>query len=291
VGGKKDVRNEHFFIRTGQKIIPLLNEVWNAYLKCGDELKGIPNEKTCKQKLFPRRQWCEEFLQVCGGDILPAQVEREVNRIRRKADRFEELCGNHGLDLRQVYAAVQQWKKLFLHKHGEFHWFYKEMRLCYQTGSHLFIHAGVDDVVARRFYKQGVSHINRSFRKAMKGAPFDSYYGPLCNTIRTKYREVDHPFTEKGARWIDRAGVTTILHGHRNLHHGQRIAVRKSQLNLECDTSLDRHTRREEKVVGRGAAVTIVEPAGYILGISSDCPQIKALHPEHTLGELIAAHP
>ena len=64
------------------------------------------------------------------------------------------------------------------------------------------------------------------------------YYGSLCNAIRTKYRDVDRPFTARGARRIRKMGVAAIVHGHRNLHNGQRLTLRKSTINFECDTSL-----------------------------------------------------
>ena len=290
VGKKKNVQNEHFFIRTGQKIIPMLKEIWDAYLKHGGGLKGIPGEKTCRQRLFPRNSWFKSFPKIAEGDLVPAQKRREMTRIRKKAERFEYLCGKAGLNIRQVYAAAEKWKSLFLKKDGEFHWFYKNMRLGYRSGSLLFVHAGVDDEVAKTLLDHGVNHLNHLFRKAIKEAPFDFYYGSLCNTIRTKYRDVDRPFTKKGARNIRRAGISAIVHGHRNLHNGQRLSLRHSIINFECDTSLDRNTRKKEKVGGRGASVTVIEEKGYILGVSSDYPQIKVFHPENTLGELIAAN-
>ncbi|MBB3210359.1 hypothetical protein FHS27_006206 [Rhodopirellula rubra] len=288
VGEKKDVRNEHFFVRAGQKIIPLIKEVWESYLS-KKAMKSIPDTATCRRRLFPRESWSEEFPKIRGGDIVPAQMDRELNRITKKVDNFESLCGEQGLDLRQVYAATQQWKKLFLKKDGEFQWFYRSLRLCYRNGSFLFVHAGVDDNVTKMLLKHGVRHINNAFQTAMREAPFDFYYGSLCNTIRTKYRDVDRPFTRKGSRNVRSAGIAAILHGHRNLHHGQRLSLRKSQINFECDTSLDRHTRRLENVNGRGASVTIIEPTGRILGVSSDFPKIKVFEPQRTLDALLAA--
>ena len=73
------------------------------------------------------------------------------------------------------------------------------------------------------------------------------------------------------------------------MHFGQRLSLRKSLINFECDTSLDRNTRKLEKVRGRGAAVTILEPDGHVLGISSDYPHIKVFDPERTCRELLAA--
>ncbi|QDT04011.1 hypothetical protein K227x_23970 [Rubripirellula lacrimiformis] len=287
VGERKDVRNEHFFIRSGQKIIPLIQEVWATYLS-DRKLKSLPNLSTCRSRLFPRQSWFDDFPKICEDAVVPSQVDREISRIAKKADRFEALCGQQGLDLRQVYAATRQWKKLFLKKSGEFYWFYRNLRLCYQSGSLLFVHAGVDDTVAEMLWKHGAGRLNDDFRLAMAGDPFDSYYGPLCNSIRTKYRDVDRPFTAKGAKHMHRAGITAILHGHRNLHHGQRLSLRESQINFECDTSLDSHTRRVENVGGRGASVTIVQPRGRILGVSSDFPQIKVFEPVRTLATLRA---
>jgi len=286
VGPNKDMHNEHFFIRTGQKIIPLLKEIWDDHLAGGTKLKGVPGLKECRRRLFPSEDWFDAFPALAEGTMRPAQIKRELLGIRTKQNRFEKLCAEQGLSLRHVYAAVSKWKKLFLTPSGEYAWFYKRMRLGYRTGSFLFVHAGLDNVVARRLYQTGIKELNRDFRMALKGKPFDFYYGSLCNTIRTKYRPVDLPFTEQGARHVRHAGISAVIHGHRNLHYGQRLAGRRTMLSFECDASLDSHTRAKEKVRGRGAAVTIVEPQGCILGVSSDYPYVKVFDPEVTLREL-----
>lgn len=283
---KKDILNEHFFIRTGEKIIPLLKEVWDDYLKEAKGLKGIPNNKECRQRLYPRKNWFEQFPKAAAGKLSPAQLDRELNRIRKKYERFENECEKAGMSLRHVYAAVEKWKELFLIPGKEFHWFYKYMRLSYRSGSLLFIHAGLDNDIAKLLRAEGVKKLNLIFRRALFESPFDFYYGSLCNTIRTKYRNVDHPFTKKGARSLRQAGISAVIHGHRNLYHGQRIALRQSVLNFECDASLDKHTRKKEGVPGLGAAVTIVEPDGKIIGISSDYPYIKIFDPTKTLNEI-----
>ncbi len=288
VGKHKEVANEHFFVRTGEKIIPLLREVWHDYLGNPRKLKGIPSERSCRRRLFPRDTWFDQFPRLAKGQLSDDQLERELSRIHKKVQRFEQVCENNHLDLRRVYAAVEKWKQLFLPGRAEFHWFYKNMRLCYRSGSLLFVHAGIDDAVAKTLKQDGVPKVNRAFRKAIKSAPYHFYYGSLCNCIRTKYRDVDRPFTASGARDLQRAGITAIIHGHRNLHHGQRISFRKSVINFECDTSLDRHTRKHEKVLGRGASVTIIDPQGYILGVSSDYPSVKVFHPRSTSQQLLA---
>ncbi len=288
VGKVKNTSNEHFFVRTGEKIIPLLKEIWRGYLKGRRGTKGIPGEATCRERLFPRDSWFHKFSEVASNDILPAQRKSEISKVSKKLDRFEQACREAKLNLRQVYAAVEKWKELFLQEDGEFYWFFKNMRLCYRSGSFLFVHAGVDDAVAAILAQGGASQLNQDFRKAVKRAPFDFYYGSLCNAVRADFRESDRSLTKAGVRNLHRAGITAIIHGHRNLYHGQRLYLRKSLINFECDTSLDRHTRKVENVRGRGASVTIVDPRGYVLGISSDYPKVKVFHPVTTHQRLVA---
>lgn len=287
VGLDHTVENEHFFIRTGQKIIPLLKEIWNEYLKGQNALKGIPSKKACHDLLYPRQSWFEKFPERAEGHLPKAQIERELTRIEKKYESFEAKCKKEGLNLRQVYACVQKFKEIFLDKTGEFSWFYKRMRLVYRSGSFLFLHAGLDNTVAKQVSIQGIRALNRTFKKALFGPAFEFYYGPVCNTLRTKYRKVDYPFSKKGTNHVRRAGVSALVHGHRNLYHGQRLALRAGLLNFECDTSLDRHTRKKEGVRGEyGASVTIIDPKGRVLGISSDYPAIKVFDPKRTLKAL-----
>ena len=282
---KKDRFNEHFFIRTGQKIIPLLKEIRQDYMS-DKYLKKMPGNKECRKRLFPSEDWFEAFPDIAKDHIRPAQVKRELTRIRKKYDRFEQQCEANGLSLKDVYAAVEKWKDLFLDKEGEFAWFYQRMRLSLKSGSFLFIHAGLDNKTAADLYRKGVKHLNHQFRHALKHKPFSFYYGPLCNSIRTKYRDVDHPLTSHGTRYIRRAGISAVIHGHRNLHNGQRISLRKSVLNFECDASVDSHTRSKEGLKGFGAGVTIIEPKGHILAISTDYPYAKLFKPDMTLVKL-----
>ena len=96
-----------------------------------------------------------------------------------------------------------------------------------------------------------MKHINRKFRKQMYRDPFDFYYGPMANIIRTKYRPVDRPLTRQGVKLLrKKSGVHAIVHGHRNLLHGQRVMLRKGIVNFECDTTLDRNSRAKEGLEG-----------------------------------------
>ena len=71
-----------------------------------------------------------------------------------------------------------------------------------------------------------------------------------------------------------------IVHGHKNMRNGQRISVRKSIINFECDITLDRHSREKEGLNGPGAGVTIIRPDKKIIGISTDHPYIKVFDPD-----------
>ena len=175
-----------------------------------------------------------------------------------------------------MYAAARKWQELFLHPKGEFAWFFKHMKLARREGSFIFVHAGIDDAMAKLVCEKGVGHLNRKFRKQLSGHPFDLYYGPMANIIRTKYRKHDRPLTRHGVKMLrQQSAIHVIVHGHRNLLKGQRVRLRKGIVNFECDTTLDRNSRKKEGLKGAGAAVTIFRPEGLVMGVSSDYPFIK----------------
>ncbi len=284
-GQQQDLFNQHFFIRTGQKIIPLLKEIVDQYVDEKD-LRKVPDKVTARKLLFPDDDWFREFPLLAEPYMNPLQISREVERVQVKLKRFEKALSKNDLSLRQACAAANKWKELFLKPDGEFYWFYKRMRLTLQSGSLLFVHAGLDNVMARALYKKGTSYLNSEFKKGLKNKPFDFYYGPLCNMLRTKYRKVDHSLTSHGTRFIEKAGISAVIHGHRNLYHGQRMALRKGLLSFECDITLDCHSRSKEGLKGVAAGVTVIHPKGYILGISNDYPYAKFFHPDLTLKQI-----
>ncbi len=274
-----DPRTDHFFIRMGPKMVPFLKEIRDEYLQGGKAYKGIPDERECRRRLYPPKRWFSEFPRLASWVMPDAGIEREIKRLRTKIVRFEEGCDNAGLSLRMVYAAVKKWEQLFLHPKGEFYWFFKKMKLAYREGSFLFIHAGLNDQIAQIIRRDGVRHLNRKFRRQMLQDPFDFYYGPLANTIRTKYREVDMPLTRRGAGLVHKKGIHIIVHGHSNRLHGQRIMLRKGMIHFECDTTLDRNSRKKEGLKWIGAAATLFSSDQRVLGISSDYPFIKVFDP------------
>ncbi|WP_161957602.1 metallophosphoesterase [Mariprofundus sp. EBB-1] len=285
VGQTEDPHNGHFFIRMGAKAIPFLLEIRDEYLSDNNALKAMPDEETCIKRLFPTEAWWQQFPEMASWVMPPESISREMAKIKHKAERFEMLCEQAGLSLREAYAAAVKWQQLFLSQEGEFYWFFKRMRLAYRKGSFLFVHAGIDDRIAVMLRDNNTGFLNQQFKQQIQGSPFEFYYGPVANTIRTKYRTIDMPLSGIGAKQVRDAGIHAIVHGHRNLHRGQRIALRKKLLHFECDVTLDRHSRRKEGLRGAGAGVTLVQPSGYILGISTDYRDIKVFHPESILAD------
>ncbi|WP_316369131.1 metallophosphoesterase [Candidatus Thiodiazotropha sp. CDECU1] len=275
VGMDPDPRHDHFFIRMGSKVVPMLREIADEYLQDKNALKGIPPTRTCRRILYPPKRWFKEFPKMASWVMPDKRMARELKRLQEKIDAFESDCKAVGLSLRHVYAAVMKWQELFLKPGGEFAWFFKQMRLVYRRGSFLFVHAGMDDRMAKLIKRKGIKYLNKEFRESIEDEIFEFYYGPMANLIRTKYRDVDMPLTRKGIKLLNEAGIYTIVHGHANRHHGQRIMLRKGMIHFECDATLDRHSRKKEGLKGEGAAVTIIHPKRLVMGVSTDYPHIK----------------
>ena len=290
---KKEPSTEHLFVRMGLKPLSLFKEIYDTYLK--KELKGKlkakkgkkykkPDIKKCRKKLFPSKDWVNQFPLIAKKQISQAALKKDMKRTLEKINNFEKWCAKEGISLKQICIIVEKWKELFLHPKGEFYWFFKHLKLISKEGSFFFVHAGVDDLGAKMIRKHGVKKINKQFRKKLRADQFNLYYGPLGNMVRTKYRHYERHFSKKGALMMHNSGINAIVHGHRNLYYGQRIMLRKGIINFECDTSLDINTRKKEGIVrGLGASVTIIHPQKLVLGISSDYPLIKVFEPDLTL--------
>ena len=278
VGQYRDIENEHFFVRMGAKVIPLIQEISEQYVGKSD-LKQLPSNRKCRDLLYPSKQWAQRFPDIARGRIPNDSVQRELSKITKKVERFERQCELSKLTMRQAYAATMYWQALFLEPAGEFFWFYERMRLLYSQGSFLFIHAGLDDKVAGMINSKGIKHVNRRFKHQLHGNLLSFYYGPIANSIRTKYRAADHPLSHKGARMMHEVGFHVIIHGHRNVYHGQRIVLRKNLIHFECDTTVDSGSRAREGLSGAGAGVTVIRPEKLILGISTDHELVKVFDP------------
>ncbi len=278
---KHDTLTEHFFVRMGPKIIPLLKEIHSEYLIGKRPLSNVPDRKECRRILFPSANWFEEFPAKAQHLMSKPGIKRETKRMREKINTFEASCKEVGLTLPEAYATAIKCKELFLKKDGEFAWFFRDMQLAYREGSLLFIHAGLDDQVAHLIEKNGVSHLNRLYKNLLKKNLFEFYYGSVANTLRTKYRDVDKPFSRQGAISAFRQGIHFIIHGHRNLTNGQRIMLRKGMVHIESDITMDRNSRKKEGLDGYGVGVTIIDPDGKIIGISTDYAHAKIFKPSY----------
>jgi hypothetical protein len=275
-----DPRTEHLFVRMGPKVVPLLKEIHTQYLGGKKALRGTPGKRECRRILYPSARWFTEFPKEAAW-LMPKQgIKRELTRMRKKLDSFESACSNAGLSLRDVYATACKCRELFLEPNGEFAWFFRDMQLLCREGSFLFIHAGLDDRITSLIEEESIGYLNRLFRKQIKHDLFEFYYGPLANTMRTKYREVDMPLTHRGVERAHRQGVHAIVHGHRNRTNGQRIMLRQGMIHIECDITMDRNTRKKEGLDGYGVGVTIIRPEGRVIGISTDYAYAKVFEPE-----------
>ena len=183
------------------------------------------------------------------------------------------------MGMREVYATAKACQRLFLHPKGEFFWFFDSMKLAHKSGSFLFVHAGLDDSIAALIAEKGIGCLNKLYRKQIRKDLFTFYYGTVANTMRTKYRNVDMPLSDIGVARVHRKGIHAVVHGHRNRHDGQRLMLRQGLLHVEGDTTLDRHSRHKEGLSGIGAAVTVIEPSGRVIGISNDYPFAKVFEP------------
>jgi len=278
----------HLFIRMAPKGASFFKEIYDDYiihmpLKKRVKLGETLSDNEVRQRLYPNADWENLFRKAAKGLIKDSKIEKEIDGVHKKQIRFEGRCKELGMTLPMAYAAINYWQDLFLSSKGEFSWFFKKMKLMYANGSFLFMHAGIDDVMAKRLIKKGVDGLNKKFHKELKQDPFNLYYGPMGNIFRTKYRENDHDFTREGANILTNCGYKAIVQGHCNRHQGQELVVRYGLLNFECDASLDIQTRIKEGLVGKGAATTLIKKSGVILGISVDYPFVKAYLPDAEL--------
>lgn len=278
----RNAGTEHLFLRMGPKVVPLLREVFERYLADVETL-SVPSRKECRRRLYPSDAWFREFPRLAAGLIPRRAITKELKRMRKKVEVFEDCCADAGMSLRQVYATAQQCRELFLQPEGEYGWFFERMQLAYRQGSFLFVHAGLDDQMVSLLTRYDEDHLNRLYRQQIQSDLFGFYYGPLANSMRTKYRDVDMPLTTDGVAAASRLGLHAVVHGHRNRTSGQSIALRQGMIHIEGDITLDRNSRRKEGLQGYGMGVTIIRPEGRVIGISNDYPFAKVFEPQRYL--------
>jgi hypothetical protein len=77
LGLKRSLETEHLFVRMGEKVVPLLQEVHDLYLKGKKFNKIIPDEAECKKRLFPKADWFERFPMAASNFMSDAAIKRE----------------------------------------------------------------------------------------------------------------------------------------------------------------------------------------------------------------------
>lgn len=271
--GRTEPRLAHLFVRMGKKTMPLFQEIRREYLEPDERSSLSDSELT--QLLFPNDEWFHQFPRVAKGLVPDKKIGKELARIREKMIELPRKCEQLGMSLAHIHRAAEKARELFLAPDGEFHWFFERMDVARRWGSLLLVHAGVDDITAGLLAEHNVSGANMWFHRLLAEDPFELYHGPVGNMFRTKYREIDHPFTEVGFEHMAKAGLYGIVHGHRNILRGQRVLMREGLLNFECDASVDCNTRKIEGLRGPGGAVVVFRPDGVALGISADYPHVK----------------
>jgi len=280
---KRGSLNAHMFVRMGKKVLPLLKEVYDRHVDADRAMAALPDEATCVAQIMPGKKWENEFPRAARRYMNDAAIEKEIKRLRRKTRTFMEWAEDAGLCARGLYAAALKCRELFVGGKGDYAWFYEDMRAAHQSGSLLFVHAGIDDHMAGLISSHGVAHVNDRFKKESQAEPFVFYSGTIANLMRTKYRPVDHPLTEKGVEDLHASGIKLVVHGHVNRCSGQELKSKHGLLHLEADITLDRHSRSSEGLEGIGTGATIIYPDGNILGISRDFPHAKLFNPAHIL--------
>lgn len=275
---------EHLFVRMGRKILPLLREVTLRFVTPAD-LAAVPDEETCKQRIFPSKDWKKTFPVAAASYLTPEGIETERRKLRKKSRKFAKQAEAEGLSMRAVYAAALKCGDLFLTSGGTYSWFYSAMDVMAQIGSLLFVHAGIDDTMCNLLASGGAPAVNARYRDEAQDDPFGFYTGSVANLVRTKYRPADKRLTCDGVTKLHKAGIKMIVQGHVNNHRGQRILAKHGLIHLEGDITLDRASRHLEGLKGIGAGATLIFPSGDVIGLSSDYPRIKHFKPEHHFSE------
>lgn len=280
--------NGHFLIRLGSKVMPLCVELLNEYPLTPDEQSRLPSETECLARLLPSDDWHLRFQQEATSHLTASQIHTELSRLESRKQRFFRAAKKAQLSMQEIFAALERWRQLFLEPSGEFHWFVRDQQLGCRRGSFVFLHAGCDDVMAKRLADEGLESLNEEFHKARHGDAFQLYFSALGNMLRTKYRSQDPLLSSASRQALHQTGIHAFVHGHRNLHHGQRITFRANMIHFECDATLNQVSRQEEGLSGVGAAVTLLHPSGWVVGISSDYAAAKCFKPEQL--QVLAKH-
>ena len=280
--GPRSALREHLFVRMGRKILPALKEVLERFVTA-DDLALLPDEAACKARLTPRPDWAKRFTAAARTELRPEVLAKELRKLNEKLGKFEQDCVTSGMSYREVLAAALKCHDVFFRPGGPYAWFFDSMDVMAQSGSLLFVHAGLCDKMCELLVTEGAAAVNSRYREAAEQASLGFYFGPLANLVRTKYRASDCDLTDRGVNALHRAGIHMVVQGHVNNHAGQRLLAKRGLLHLEGDITLDRTSRALEGLEGIGAGATLIFPSGDVIGLSRDYPRAKHFAPERAI--------
>lgn len=246
---------EHMFVRMGKKTIPLFKEIYHQYLS-QEEIDAVTlSDEEIKSIIFPTPEWFEIYTSAMQGIIPEDKLKKETKRIREKILDVTYYLKKTQISYQILYATILKARELFLQEGGKYFWFFNEMQICKRYGSFLFVHAGLDNHAALQIHDKGIDYLNQEFNRLQDQHPFELYHGYIGNMFRTKYRSENFPLSDALSKIVKQSGIYAIVQGHVNSVEGHRALFKQNILHIECDTSLDRNTRKIEGLPEYGASI------------------------------------
>lgn len=278
-GRKGTATTQHMFIRMAEKAMPLLREVFDTFVH-GDPDVTYMAEDAAKDWLLPAKNWQETFPAVASRIMSADQVDHERKRLPKTLKGYEDARNKAGLTHAQVQAAVVKAQRLANTPTSDLGWLFSSLRLLYQAGSYLFVHAGVDDTLALRLQTSGVDGVNALFDRLVQQHDLALYYGSVGNAFRTRYHpKKNRLLSPEGVEAIHATGVKAVVHGHRGTKKGQRLVWRCGLLHVEGDTTMDSTSRKVDNLVGAGQGALHLETDGRLVAVAADWHQAKVFAP------------
>lgn len=266
---------DHFFVRMFPKVMPLFKEVYQRYANEIEQMP-LPCPNTLKQ-LLPANNWAEDFEKLTKGRMNTYETQREIDKTQIKIDALHHTCHESGFDFDQIYNIALKCQALFIQPEGKYHWLFSQSNLMYQHEQYLMVHAGVDDQMCQLLNEQSVQNINHQYHDKKENNLFDLYFGTFGNAIRTKYQDNNLALTHQGKADLDQTNIKVIMQGHQSHTNGQALVHYADIPHLQCDVTLNTHSRQQQGLCGSGYGATIIYPDLSIMTHSKDAPNPKVL--------------
>lgn len=115
-----------FLCAWGRKVIKLFEEVYLTY--CSNLAEVTLTDAEIRAKLFPGKDWSNRFRIDAKPFLSAKKIHKECQQIARKQQDFTQAWSELGFNLKQLYQAVEQTRRLFMDAEGEFAWFFQFAR-------------------------------------------------------------------------------------------------------------------------------------------------------------------